>query len=99
MFPHVYLIVLKQSQYGIPSLALKIGHSLMRICGLLKAKAIEYNDQDLKENVLNYEKLHELTWEQEISAHASRTLHEKKKNCEKNNPFGRYFNTIEVYGK
>ena len=69
----------------------------MRICGLLKAKAIEYNDQDLKENVLNYEQLHELTWEQEISAHATRTLHEKKKNTAKTIPLSEDISTLSKF--
>ena len=70
-----------KSNYGTPSLALKIGHSLLRICGLLKAKALENGDEILKKNVQDYETLHELTWSQQVSIHASRTLYMNKKNC------------------
>lgn len=87
----------KESSYGTPSLALKIGHSIVRICGLLKAKAIEDNDSDLKENVQNYEQLHELSWEQEISTHASRTLHEQKKNTAKTIPLSEDIATLSQY--
>lgn len=74
------------NQYGTPTLALKLGHSLIRCCILLKAKAIEIGDTVLKEKTEAYHQLHTILWDQEVTCNASRTLHEMKKNTTKTIP-------------
>ena len=72
--------------FNTPSLAIKLGHSLIQCCILLKAQAIETNDEVLLERTEKYERLHTIKWNQEISTHATRTLYIQKKNTIKRIP-------------
>ena len=86
-------------KYGIPSLAMKIGHSLMRCCILLKAKSLEENDVVLRETSQQYKEVHEIRWEQEISTHASRTLCQQKMNGEDTMPLSEDITALSKFLK
>ena len=70
----------ESATFNIPSLAIKLGHSLIQSCILLKALAIETNHEVSLDIWKKYERLHSIKWNQEISAHATRTLYTQEKN-------------------
>ncbi|KAK7485782.1 hypothetical protein BaRGS_00022963 [Batillaria attramentaria] len=65
--------------FKTPSLASKLGHSLKTCAEMLEAEGIENKDEQLVEDVRGYLKLHQMRWNEEISAHASRSLTHLKK--------------------
>jgi len=66
--------------YTTPSLALKIGHSLKKCAKILKGFALQTDDEDLLKKANSFEELCELEWQNEVSAHALRSLEQKKRN-------------------
>ncbi|KAK6168062.1 hypothetical protein SNE40_021963 [Patella caerulea] len=66
--------------FKIPSLALKLGHTIKKCALIVKANALEKNDKDMAEIADNFYKLCEMKWEIEISTHAHRTLYQAKRN-------------------
>ena len=66
------------SNYGIPSLALKLGHGLKACATLLMAHALENEDSVLHKKCEDYLKLHEMKWNEEVSSQALRTLYTEK---------------------
>lgn len=55
---------------AIPSLSLKIGHSLKRYVNILRDHALRRKDKELQEDVDNFEKLIETEWNHRVSHHS-----------------------------
>jgi hypothetical protein len=68
------------NSYSTPSLALKIGHSVLKCAGLLKGNALANGDDATLKTVDQYIALHKLRWKTCVSGNALRTLHDAKKN-------------------
>ena len=69
-----------EQTYKWPSLALKIGYSLKKCSSVVQSKAIESCDKDTETNASSFLQLCDLNWQDEISAHALRTLNQTKRN-------------------
>lgn len=72
--------------YLIPSLALKIGHSLKKCALLLKSKALQGNNELLKQKAESFLDLYASDWDIEISSASLRTIHERLFNKPKRIP-------------
>lgn len=68
------------SQFKTPSLALKIGCSLKKCAGILKGNALITGDENLERKAAKFMELYDLKWNEEVTAHAHRTLKEMKRN-------------------
>nr|XP_022308439.1 uncharacterized protein LOC111114442 [Crassostrea virginica] len=68
------------SQFKTPSLALKIGCSLKKCAGILKGNALRIGDESLERKAAKFMELYDLKWNEEVTAHAHRTLKEMKRN-------------------
>ncbi|XP_067227718.1 uncharacterized protein [Chanodichthys erythropterus] len=73
--------------YRIPSLALKLGHSLNKICSIVESNAMMYGDHDRAECARDFRKIHQARWNEYISAGAITTLKEAKWNTPQIIPF------------
>ncbi|KTG38795.1 hypothetical protein cypCar_00042030 [Cyprinus carpio] len=73
--------------YRIPSLALKLGHSLSKICSIVESNAMIYGDHERAECARNFRKVHQARWNEYISAGALTTLKEAKWNAPQIIPF------------
>ena len=67
-----------KNKYGIPSLALKLGHSISKCAGIVKANKIERGED--VEPVTRFMELKQLEWTDQISRRALTTLTEDKWN-------------------
>lgn len=65
---------------AIPSLSLKIGHSLKKCVNILQGHALRRKDKELQEDVGNFEKLIESEWNHRVSHHSLGALGSKKFN-------------------
>ncbi|XP_068746319.1 uncharacterized protein [Montipora capricornis] len=65
---------------AIPSLSLKIGHSLKKCVNILRGHALRRKDKELQEDVDNFEKLIESEWNHRVSHHSLGALGSKKFN-------------------
>ena len=72
-----------------PTLAKKIGNSLSFCGDILETRAIESRDEVLENSSKQFLKLHQKRWHEEISSHADRTLHKKKRGTHKRIPLCR----------
>jgi hypothetical protein len=66
--------------YSTPSLALKIGHRLKKCCLILKAEALQQEDQVKLEAANGFYSLLEIDWKHHVSSNALRSLNENRKN-------------------
>ncbi|XP_051980871.1 uncharacterized protein LOC127642308 [Xyrauchen texanus] len=73
--------------YRIPSLALKLGHSLNKICSIVESNAMMYGDHQRAECARDFRKIHQARWNEYISAGALTTLKEAKWNTPQIIPF------------
>ena len=62
------------------SLALKIGINIKKCALMQKASAIEQSDSVKEEKAAQFVQLLEMTWNQKVSHHAHRSLHQHKRN-------------------
>ena len=69
-----------ESRFGIPSLALKLGHSLKKCVYIIWGKAVRSKNKDREEDAVNMEKLFEREWGDRISHHSLTTLSRRKFN-------------------
>ena len=65
--------------FEVPSLALKLGHSLKRCATILKGNVIEICDEVTGIRAADFNALCDLNWTEEISTHDLRTINEKKR--------------------
>ena len=66
--------------FKVPSLALKIGHSIKKCATIVKATALESGDKQTVEIADNFAGLLDIKWKEEIAGPAQRTLHDGKRN-------------------
>ncbi len=66
--------------YDVPSLALKIGHSIKKCALILKGNALESGQKQKAQHAEEFLQLCELTWRDRVSTHAHRTLYQGKRN-------------------
>ncbi|XP_074550121.1 uncharacterized protein LOC141807806 [Halichoeres trimaculatus] len=68
------------SSFKIPSLALKLGHSLTKIADIAEVDARMAENKKALENVVTFRTLKEKKWDEWVSSHALRNLRESKWN-------------------
>ncbi|XP_035984611.1 uncharacterized protein LOC118558233 isoform X1 [Fundulus heteroclitus] len=68
------------SSFKIPSLALKLGHSLTKIADIAEFEARMSENKKALENVMTFRTLKENKWDEWVSSHALRNLRESKWN-------------------
>lgn len=73
--------------YQSPSLALKLGHSLNKICEIIHCRALMSEDKDLIASTETFKKLYSSKWSEMISHTALVTLSEAKFNKPSTLPF------------
>lgn len=66
--------------YGIPSLALKIGHGLNKCCTILIGEAAENDNEREKLQLKSFQDVMESNWSVEISSNALKTMKNNKMN-------------------
>ncbi|XP_035981142.1 uncharacterized protein LOC110368365 isoform X2 [Fundulus heteroclitus] len=93
-FPHVIQAVrdvtgydLESNSYKVPSLALKLGHSLAKVAGIVQCNAIIANRHDVAESAKQFSTLYQKKWAESISAAALGTLQQAKWNKPQLLPF------------
>lgn len=67
-------------KYSLPSLALKLGHSLKRLAEVIRGRAIRDGDDERRKDVENLILLHDIEWADNISSHARQTIAERTYN-------------------
>nr|XP_055030542.1 uncharacterized protein LOC129419425 isoform X2 [Misgurnus anguillicaudatus] len=77
----------EKNSYRIPSLALKLGHSLKKICSIVESNAMMYGDHERAECARDFRKVHQARWNEYISAGAITALKEAKWNAPQIIPF------------
>lgn len=77
----------ESNRFLIPSLANKLGNSLVKISKLLKAKGLISNNEKLVKDASNFEAVHQEKWHELISAAALRNIREAKWNKPSVMPF------------
>ena len=78
---------LESNSYKTPSLALKLGHSLAKVAGIVQCNAIIANRHDVAELAKQFATLYEKKWTESISAAALGTLKQAKWNKPQVLPF------------
>ncbi|XDV16124.1 hypothetical protein PO909_015963 [Leuciscus waleckii] len=73
--------------YQCPSLALKLGHSLNKICEIIHCRALMSEDKELIASTETFKKLYSSKWSEMISHSALVTLNEAKFNKPSTLPF------------
>jgi integrase len=71
---------IKTSQYGIPSLPLRLGQSLVKCAKLLKTKSIVMNNDDMLKKMERFLELYESDWTARSASKCHNTLHVAKFN-------------------
>ena len=72
--------------YKVPSLALKLGHSLKKCALIIKAEGLKSGDENAVNQSTKFHELCEMKWTEDVSVHAHRTLTENKRNKPKRLP-------------
>ncbi|KAJ8313910.1 hypothetical protein KUTeg_008471 [Tegillarca granosa] len=70
----------ESGKYDIPTLPVKLGHSLSKCAKVLRTKAIMEDNEDVKKSVEGFLKLYEDEWNERISVKARQTLYDAKFN-------------------
>ena len=68
------------TKYSIPSLALKLGHSLKKCSMILISEALQTGSKDKEDRGNAFVRLCDIEWSDQISAKALKTLHDHKLN-------------------
>ncbi|XP_032423904.1 uncharacterized protein LOC116723252 [Xiphophorus hellerii] len=68
------------NRFNVPSTALKLRHSLVKVSHILQGEALRQQNVDLKSKAEEFTKLIELEWKTHVSSNALKTLHQKKWN-------------------
>lgn len=68
------------NRFSIPSTALKLRHSLVKVAYILQGEALRQEDDVLKKRAEQFIKLIELEWTTHVSSNALKTLYQKKWN-------------------
>nr|CAI5821174.1 unnamed protein product [Callosobruchus analis] len=70
----------KQQKYTVPSLALKLGHSLRKCSQIVRGVALRKGDLKLEKEMSGFISIMEIEWQNRISSVALRSLSERKMN-------------------
>lgn len=73
--------VTNRPQFGIPSLALKIGYSLKKCANFERGNALRRGDIKKNKELESFLALMDIEWSMRISSNALNTLHVRKFNC------------------
>ncbi len=65
------------NRFSVPSTALKLRHSLVKVSCILQGEALRQEDGALKRRAENFSKLIELEWTVHVSSNALKTLHQR----------------------
>ncbi|XP_029934175.1 uncharacterized protein LOC115378143 [Myripristis murdjan] len=68
------------NRFSVPSTALKLRHSLVKVSYILQEEGLRQDDDDLKKRAEQFSKLIELEWRTHVSSNALKTLDQKKWN-------------------
>ncbi|XP_073781211.1 uncharacterized protein isoform X2 [Danio rerio] len=68
------------NRFSVPSTALKLRHSLIKVAQILQGEALRHEDEALKGRAEHFNKLIELEWTIHVSSNALKTLYQKKWN-------------------
>ncbi|XP_068166560.1 uncharacterized protein [Antennarius striatus] len=86
-FPHVVSAVnvlagynAETKSYTIPSLAIKLGCNLQKICGIVERNAVKRGDESLAESAQKFFSLYQKKWNKLVSGDALVSLREMKSN-------------------
>ncbi|KAL6476254.1 hypothetical protein MHYP_G00147530 [Metynnis hypsauchen] len=77
----------ERSCYQTPSLALKLGHTLQKVCEIIHCRAVMAEDEELIKSTETFKKLYTTKWSEMISHTALNTLNEAKFNKPSTLPF------------
>ncbi|MEQ2241604.1 hypothetical protein ILYODFUR_026990, partial [Ilyodon furcidens] len=69
-----------QNSYKTPSLALKIGHSLLKVSDIIHCRALMAGDEELIKSSSAFQKLYQSKWSEYVSHCALNTIGEQKYN-------------------
>ncbi|MED6245114.1 hypothetical protein ATANTOWER_031603, partial [Ataeniobius toweri] len=93
-FPHVIQAVrvvagydMESNSYKVPSLALKLGHSLAKVAGIVQCSAIIAHRHNVAESAKQFATLYQKQWAESISSAALGTLQQAKWNKPQLLPF------------
>lgn len=87
----------ESGRFLVPSLANKLGHSLVKISKLLKAKGLISNNEKLVKDATNFEAVHKEKWHELISAVALRNIREAKWNMPSVMPFTKDVQKLHIH--
>ncbi|XP_049332973.1 uncharacterized protein LOC111195432 isoform X3 [Astyanax mexicanus] len=87
----------EKNTYRIPSLALKLGHSLQKICSIVESNAMICGNQTMAEQAKNFRIIHQARWNEFVSAGAITTLKEAKWNVPQILPFTEDVKLLNAY--
>ncbi len=76
------------NRFSVPSTALKLRHSLVKVSHILQGEALRQEDEALKRRAENFSKLIELEWTVHVSSNALKTLYQRKCNSPQILPLG-----------
>lgn len=103
-FPHVIKAVRavagfneENNNFKTPSLALKLGHSLMKIATAIECNALMSGRDEVAEFARNFRRIYESKWNEVISAAALTTLSEAKWNKPQVLPFTEDVKTLHAF--
>ncbi|XP_028281560.1 uncharacterized protein LOC114448636 [Parambassis ranga] len=77
----------EKQQYGTPSLALKLGHTLNKICDIIHCRALMAEDEELAKTTDIFKKLYTSKWSELVSHGALNTPSDAKYNKPSTLPF------------
>lgn len=87
----------EKDTFFIPSLATKIGNTLVKVCKLLKAQGLINNDQQQVKNANDFLEVHQSKWNELVSATALRNIREAKWNIPTLMPFTEDVQKLHAY--
>lgn len=87
----------QNNTYSIPLLALKLGHSLNKICSIAEGNALMFGDQIMAQSARNFKILYETQWNNLISAGALTTLKQAKWNTPQRLPFTQDVKLLNIH--
>lgn len=85
------------NKFLIPSLANKLGHSLVKVSKLLKAQGLITNNKELVKRASEFQDVHQEKWNEMISATALRNIREAKWNVPSLMPFTEDVQKLHAY--
>ena len=68
------------------TLALKLGHSIMKVCTILWGQAMRKKDEDGKKNAKDFQKLYEREWSSKVSSRVLKDMKDQKLNTKQEQP-------------